>query len=179
MEFPPVETLGPRIMVCGPSNSGKSTLARALEQKLGIPAVHLDLLWHQPHTDWVPRPREEFARLHSEALAGNSWVIEGNYFAFVPERLQRATGIVFLGSNAWLGLGRYVRRTLFETGKRAGQLEGGIDRLNWKMARFILVEQPPKRVRDRTILQGSGLPMVEVEEMRQLARLYYAWDLRR
>jgi len=41
MDFPPLEAFGRRIMICGPSNSGKSTLAAAVAQQLGILRDHL------------------------------------------------------------------------------------------------------------------------------------------
>ena len=176
---PTLESLGPRIMICGPSNSGKSTLTRALGEKLGVPAIHLDLLHHLPRTNWVPRPKEEFLALHDAAIAGERWVIEGNYFATITQRLERATGIVLLASEPWRAAARNLRRTLFETKTRAGQLEGNIDTLNWKLFRFILFEQPKKRKRDRTILAASGLPMLELKSMRELNELYAAWGLRR
>jgi len=178
-EFPPLATLGQRIMICGPSNSGKSTLARAIGQQLGRQTVYLDLLYHQPHTNWVPRPREEFTALHEAAIAAENWVMEGNYFATVTQRLERATGIIMLGSEPWRGAARNLRRTLFETGHRAGQLEGNIDTLNWELFRFILFEQPKKRQRDLNILRGSGLPMLQLEKMAELNRLYREWELRR
>lgn len=173
----PLAALGPRIMVCGPSNSGKSTLARAIGWTLGRPAIHLDLLYHLPNTSWTPRPKEAFVALHDDAIAGDRWVIEGNYFGTIPQRLSRATGIVLLGSEPWRAAARNVRRTLFETRNRAGQLEGNIDTLNWKLFHFILVEQPKKRDRDRAILRASGLPMIELTSMRELRALYSAWGL--
>lgn len=177
--IPPLETLGPRIVICGPSNAGKSTLARAIGRKLRVPVSYLDLLWHLPHTDWQPRPSEEFARLHAEAVAGDSWVMEGNYFASIGPRLERATGIVLLGSRPWRGYLRYLRRTLLGRKDRAGQLDGGIDRLNWRMTRYLLLEQPKKAARNREILKASGLPMVEAGEIAELKRLYEAWGLSR
>jgi adenylate kinase family enzyme len=47
--------LGDRIVILGPSNSGKSTLADAIARKRGLQAVHLDLLFHLPNTDWEQR----------------------------------------------------------------------------------------------------------------------------
>ena len=179
MEFQPLESLGPRIMICGPSNAGKSTLNVAIGRKLDLPAIHLDLLYHQPNTNWVPRPKDEFVALHDAAVAGESWVMDGNYFATVPQRLARATGIIVLGSEPWRAAARNVRRTLFESGRRAGQLEGNIDKLNWQLFRFILIEQPKKRRRDLGILRASGLPMVQLESMRELQSLYAAWGLER
>jgi adenylate kinase family enzyme len=177
--FPPLTTLGNRIMICGPSNAGKSTLARAIGWKLDTPATHLDLLFHIPNTNWVPKPKEEFVALHDVAIANDTWVMEGNYFATVPQRLARATGIIMLGSEPWRAAARNVRRTLFESGRRAGQLEGNIDTLNLKMLRFILIEQPRKWSRDHGILQASGLPMITLTSMADLRSLYSAWDLKR
>src|SRR5262249_14767656 len=100
-EFPPLESFGDRIMVCGPSNAGKSTLAVALGNKLGLPFVHLDLLHHVPRSNWVTRPREEFVALHDEAITGESWVMDGNYQGLFPKRLARTTGIILLTDNRW------------------------------------------------------------------------------
>jgi len=176
--LPPLGELGPRICICGPSNAGKSTLCAAMARKLDVPAIHLDLLFHLPNTDWVPRPKDEFVALHGAAIAGDRWVMDGNYFGTITERLARATGIIMLGSEPVRAAFRNVRRTLFESGRRAGQLEGNIDKLNWKLFHFILIEQPKKRQRDLTILRKSGLPMVELDTMAQLNRLYAEWGLR-
>jgi adenylate kinase family enzyme len=176
-DFPTLASLGDRIAICGPSNSGKSTLARAIGGKLDRPVVYLDLLFHLPHTDWVPRSKDEFVALHDAAIAGDSWVIEGNYFGTISQRLARATGVILLASEPWRASLRNVRRTLFETRHRAGQLEGNIDSLSWKLTRFILIEQPRKRARDVAILRAAGLPVLELTSMRELTRLYDAWDL--
>jgi adenylate kinase family enzyme len=178
-ELLPLEALGQRIMICGPSNAGKSTLARSIGNRLARTTVHLDLLYHLPRTNWVPRPREEFVALHDAAITGDSWVIEGNYFATIPQRLQRATGIITLGSEPIRAALRNFRRTVFETGHRAGQLEGNIDTLKWDLFQFILFEQPKKRQRDLGILRAAGLPMIELNSMAELKRLYAEWGLSR
>ncbi|SMQ65526.1 Adenylate kinase [Devosia lucknowensis] len=174
--IPPLATLGRRILICGPSNAGKSTLAIALAQELEVPAVHLDLLHHLPNTDWQPRPRHDFHALHAQAVAEDGWVIEGNYFALLQERLDRATGVILLGTRRVPALFRYLRRTV-GGGPRAGHLEGAVDRLNANMLRFILIEQPRKRDRDRALLRAAGLPMVETAGMTDLRKLYTVWSL--
>lgn len=178
MDFPPLDTLGRRIMICGPSNSGKSTLAQALSRKLGVEAVYIDLLRHKPNTDWELRPDAEFHQLHTQAVAQDAWVMEGNYTALFPERLPRATGIILIHSNRWSALGRYVHRTLFER-KRAGALAGNHDSLKLWLAAYILVDQPRKAPALRKKLKASGLPMLELRNMRELNRLYAAWGLTR
>ena len=96
--------LGCRICIFGPSSTGKSTLAMAIGRSRGLPVVHLDQLHHQPGTDWQPRPIEEFFALHDEAVAGASWVIEGNYSLCVSQRLSRATGVILLDASATTSL---------------------------------------------------------------------------
>ncbi|MDP2124712.1 MAG: topology modulation protein, partial [Parvibaculum sp.] len=47
-----------RILVIGCSGGGKSTLARALGEKLALPVVHLDVLFWKP--GWVESSYDEF-----------------------------------------------------------------------------------------------------------------------
>ena len=174
----PLESFGQRIMICGPSNAGKSTLAAAIGRKLALPVVHLDQFYHIPGSDWVPRPREEFTVLHNEAIRGESWVMDGNYSGLTPARMERATGIILVGSNRWSSLLRYFRRTLFERG-RAGSLEGSRDSIKWHMIRWIVIAAPPKMRAYRQMLSASSLPHLEVRGMAALNRLYEAWGLSR
>src|SRR4051812_19285286 len=126
MGIPPLETFGRRILICGPSNSGKSTLAAAIGRRLGIPAVHLDQFHHFPNSNWVKRPREEFVALHDAAILADEWAMDGNYSGLLPQRIERATGIILLGDNRFANVARYLRRTLFEH-ERAGSLQGARD----------------------------------------------------
>ena len=59
-----VDDVGSRRCIMGPSNSGKSTLASAIERTRGPPIVHLDQIYHKPNSDWQPRAAEEFIALH-------------------------------------------------------------------------------------------------------------------
>lgn len=177
--LPPLETLGARIMICGPSNAGKSTLAVALARKLGVEPFHLDLFRHLPDTDWVQRSDAEFLALHDAAIEAERWVMEGNYSALLPRRFTRATGIILLGDGRWPNFARYVRRTLFEKTARPGSLAGDRDSLKWEMVRWILIMQPRLRERNRAMLHTAELPMIELNSMRELNRLYEAWRLER
>lgn len=177
-EFPPLESFGNRIMVCGPSNAGKSTLTVALGRRLNLSFVHLDRLHHVPKSDWVPRPREEFVALHDEAIAADGWVMDGNYQGLFPKRLARTTGIILLTDSRWAGLARYFRRTLFER-KRAGALEGNRDSIKWQMIHWIVFASPPKIATYRRAMSTAGVPFIEVRGMRALNRLYVEWGLTR
>lgn len=175
--LPPLESFGRRIMICGTSNTGKSTLAVAVGRQLGLPVVHLDQLRFQPHTDWVERPDSDFAALHRKAIAGDGWVMEGNYSTIMPERLTRATGIILLGGSRWANLGRYLHRTLLQRDSRLGNLAGNRDSLKWDMVTWVLVQGPRNVARYRITLPATGLPFLELRSMREIRRAYRAWEL--
>ncbi len=69
--------LGRRIAVVG--GGGKSTLARALSEKLGLPHIELDAIFWLP--GWQETPVEAFKAKVSRALATqpDGWVADGNY----------------------------------------------------------------------------------------------------
>ena len=173
----PLKSLGKRIVVLGPSNAGKSTLAVSIGQKLGLSTVHLDQLRHLPNTNWTERTDAEFESLHNTAIMKDNWVIEGNYTGLLPQRLDRATGVILLHSNVWLRYFRYVKRTLRPNQHRAGQLEGGQDRLSWKMTYWILIKTRNKDTRYAALLQSSGKTNVECHSAQELNALYDNWKL--
>jgi adenylate kinase family enzyme len=70
--------LGRRIVILGPSCSGKSTLAEQLAQVLDAPFIELDALFWKP--GWVEPDAEDFKAKLLAAHAGDSWVTAGNYF---------------------------------------------------------------------------------------------------
>jgi adenylate kinase family enzyme len=83
-----------RILIVGCGGAGKSTLARALGQALGLPVVHLDRLWWLP--GWQNRTPEEFDLLLQAELAKDAWIIDGNYLRTFAMRLARAEFCIFL-----------------------------------------------------------------------------------
>jgi len=171
-------SLGPRICIVGPSNSGKSTLAGAIARKCALEPVHLDRLYHLPHTDWEPRPADEFAALHDAAIAGGRWVMDGNYSSCMPQRLRRATGVILLDISTPLSLLRYLRRTWFERDRR-GALDGGRDSVKWAMIHHIAVVTPRNRRLYAEMVEGLDLPTVVLPSAAAIRRCYRRWELAR
>ena len=66
-----------RVSIVGSSGSGKSTVGKALAQRLGVAHVELDSIRHQ--AGWTELPDDEFIRRVEAASAGQAWVIDGNY----------------------------------------------------------------------------------------------------
>lgn len=172
-----LEDLGPRICILGPNNSGKSTLAQAIARKRELPAIHLDQLFHLPHSDWTPRPKADFLRLHDRAIQQEHWVMEGNYTNSIGQRLERATGFILLDLSTASSLFRYFRRTLIERDRR-GALEGGRDSVKWRMIHHITVVTPANRRRYAEMYERIALPKVKLATMAELRHFYQTEGLR-
>lgn len=91
--MPPDRKLN-RIIIVGSSCSGKSTLARQLSERLGMPHVELDALHWAPN--WTEAPIEVFRARVAEAVAGDRWVVDGNYGVVRDITWQRADTVVWL-----------------------------------------------------------------------------------
>lgn len=88
-----------RIVLLGPAGSGKTTLARRLSERTGLPFVCLDDIWLP---EWGNDDVPAFRALMIEAHAGESWISDGNFAAATFDiRLPRATLIVWLDRPRW------------------------------------------------------------------------------
>ncbi len=87
-------SIGDRILVLGCPGSGKSTFARQLQEKTGLPLIHLDNVWWR--ADRTHISREEFDRALAELLQGERWIIDGNYSRTVEVRLRACDTAFFL-----------------------------------------------------------------------------------
>lgn len=79
--------------------------------------------------------RDEFATRQRELVAGPRWLIEGNYAATLPIRLERADTVVFLDlPAATCLLGIVQRHCRYRGGWHAKQ--GVYDRIPFDFIRF-------------------------------------------
>ena len=102
-----------RVSVVGVSGAGKTTLGRRLAERLEVPYVELDSIFHQP--GWQELGREEFRRRVAEVVAGDGWVVDGNYSPVQDLVWARADTVVWLDLPRPLVMRRIVARTLRRT----------------------------------------------------------------
>ena len=123
--------MGRRIAIVGASGNGKTTLARALAQRLSLPHVELDALHHGPN--WTEASPEELRARVLERMSPDGWVIDGNYASKIGDLVtSQADTVVWLDQPLRVILWRLWRRTLRRI-RRQEELWSG-NRESWRSA---------------------------------------------
>jgi adenylate kinase family enzyme len=98
--------------VIGSTGAGKTTFGRDLARRLDVPFVELDALAWGPN--WKLVPVEVFKDRVTRAVAGDSWVIDGNYAGRGARDLvwPRADAVIWLDAPLGVILVRLFRRAV-------------------------------------------------------------------
>ena len=101
----------------GRGGAGKSTFARGLGERTGLPVIELDQLYWQPGL--LGRTTEEWVRIQSGLVAGQRWIMDGDLgpYDVVDVRLRAADTVIVLDFSlvrcAWRALRRSRERLDF------------------------------------------------------------------
>jgi adenylate kinase family enzyme len=144
-----------RVAVIGSGGSGKSTLAQALAVRTGLPLIQLDHLFWRP--GWEPTPEDEWQATHAELIAGDRWIIDGNYGSTMVSRLAVADTVVFLDVPRLVCLWSVLRR-LALAGRlgRPSQVPGLSDRIDRAFLAWIW--NYPTKKRPEVLARLAQLP---------------------
>ena len=117
-----------KVLIIGSGGAGKSTLARALGERLDLPVVHLDR--HYWHPGWQPTPKDAWRAIVQDLIRRDRWIMDGNYGGTFDIRFPEADTIIDLDFNRWTCLSRAIRRSLLYPVKgRPDMIPGCPDRL--------------------------------------------------
>lgn len=163
-----------RILVFGCSGSGKSTLATRLAERLDLRHISMDkeFFWLP---GWVARPRPEIARLVTEAVAGDRWVMDGNNPRTMPIRLPRTQLAIWLRPPRWMSLVGVYGRAFRSYGKVRPDMAPGCPeqlpdreflRYIWNFERDDVPE-----IRDMFAQYGPEIPVIQLKSRKEVARL--------
>jgi adenylate kinase family enzyme len=141
-----------RVVIVGSGGAGKSTLARELGQRLGLPVIHLDR--EHWRAGWIETPRDEWAERVARLVTGERWVIDGNYGGTIEARLRACDTAIFLDLPRSVCVWRVLNRWRRYRGRTRPDMTPGCDeRLDWVFLRWIW-EYP--RLRRPQVLEQLG-----------------------
>ena len=93
-----------RIHVIGQGGSGKTSLAAEISARLKLPHTELDsIFWHE---NWQPSPPGVFEAEIEGIVAGDRWVLDGNYSRtrqLIWKRVDTVVWLDFPASEVWVG----------------------------------------------------------------------------
>jgi len=137
-----------RVLVIGSGGAGKSTFARRLGARLGLPVEHLDASYWKP--GWVETPKEEWRRRVEQLVEGDSWVIDGNYSGTLEVRLAACDTVVFLDLPRRVCIWRVLKRVLtYRDGSRPDMAEGCREKFDFEF--LLWIWNYPKRTRPKVV----------------------------
>lgn len=83
-----------KVLVIGCPGAGKSTFARALRDRTGLPLHYLDCLWHR--ADGTHTTPEAFDAALAAVMDGPAWIIDGNYLRTMEPRMAACDTLFLL-----------------------------------------------------------------------------------
>jgi adenylate kinase family enzyme len=132
-----------RVVVIGTSGAGKTTMARAISQRTGVPHVELDAVnWQPGWRDLDRHDRELFVQRVSDAIRAEAWVADGNYNSVRDALWRRATHLVWLDYDRPIIMARVISRSLSRVILRKELWAGTGNRERWH---FLLRASHPIR----------------------------------
>jgi adenylate kinase family enzyme len=152
-----------RILLIGSGGAGKSTLARQLADRLHLPLIHLDSLYWR--AGWVPSPKGEWVAQVDQLIAGEQWIMDGNYGGTLARRLARADTVVWLDLPRTVCLWRVLKRQARYFGRsRPGLPPGCNEKITWEFLAWIWTY--PARRRPEIMRQLELAPHATVYRLR-------------
>jgi len=136
-----------RVLVIGSGGAGKSTFARRLAQRTGLPLVHLDQRYWR--AGWAPMPEAEWRAEVERLVAEERWILDGNFGGTFARRLEACDTVVLLDLPRLTCLWRVLRRRLAHRGRAREDMTAGCpERLSvdflWWIWRYPSASLPKK-----------------------------------
>lgn len=128
-----------RISIIGCPGAGKSTFARAMSEKIGLPVTHLDYYYHQKEHDYEHN-KEEWVKKVKELTTDDFWIIEGNYGPSYEYRFPKSDTLIFLDIPTWLSTWSVIKRRIqFRYKKREEMPDGWIEKIDPVFFKYVLL----------------------------------------
>jgi len=135
-----------RVIIIGCGGAGKSTLARKLGEKTGLPVVHLDKLFWKP--GWVESSKEEIDCIIRQEMDKPRWIMDGNYNRTMQMRVARCDTVIYLDFSRIACICGVLKRILTTYGTvRPDMGEGCPERFDFEFLQWVWNFNKNKRQR--------------------------------
>lgn len=162
-----------RVVVIGSGGSGKSTFSAELGRATRLPVIHLDREFWRP--GWKETPKEEWTNRVAELIAGERWIMDGNFGGTREMRVRAADTIIFLDLPRRVCLYRILKRTVKYHGRsRPDMAEGCHERFDLEFILWIWNYKHRSRKRVLAELEGVDEKRVIILRNRQQVREFLA-----
>ncbi len=105
-----------RVSVIGCPGSGKSHFSRKLQEKTGLPLIHLDKVYHELEGEGK---KDLWKNRLMQILEDATWITDGNYFRTQDYRLPRSDTVIIFDYSLRLVYWRLLkRRIMYSRSKR-------------------------------------------------------------
>ncbi len=168
-----------RIAIMGCSGSGKSTLARKLAHVTKLPLIHLDQEYHLPN--WVERGKQDWEKIHTNLIARENWIIDGNYSDIAKERVERANIVIFFDYSTWFCLYRVIKRIVLNYGReRPDSAIGCKERFDIDFLLYVLKFRRKRRKKLYNIFEqrAEDSELFIVKSNKDLQKVHLRFDIR-
>ncbi|MEK7476359.1 MAG: hypothetical protein AAB152_12105 [Candidatus Coatesbacteria bacterium] len=158
-----------RVAVIGSGGAGKSTLARQLGDRTGLPVYCLDALNWKP--GWVPTPPDEWRAIVEDLVKRDRWILDGNYGGTMDLRIAAADTVVFLDFSRWRCLWNWLKRVARWWGRtRPDMGPGCVERFDPDMPKWIWGFPARGRlaILDRLARLGGGKTIVTLRNPKEV-----------
>lgn len=100
-----------KIAIIGSPGAGKSTFARRLQKATGLPLYHLDQVHFS--ANWQHKyDGPGWCKFLQELTAQDQWIIDGNYFNTLEQRISTADLVIYLQISPLRALRRVIQRRI-------------------------------------------------------------------
>ena len=165
-----------RILIIGGNGSGKTTFAKALAEKTGLPLVHLDkLFWYG---NWQYRHREEFDPLLQKELEKERWILDGNMMRTFPRRLEYCDTVFYLDFSTLRCLWGVTTRVIKNYGKTRPDMGGNCpDHFDLQFYKNILAFNKMHRKNTYELLKTCNKQVFVFKNHRQISKFLKSFSI--
>jgi adenylate kinase family enzyme len=161
-----------RVMIIGCGGAGKSTLARKLGEKTGLPVVHLDQIWWAPG-NWQHIEKPEFDEKLAVELEKPRWILDGNFNRTIEARLEACDTVIYLDYPRLVCIKNWLGRVIKNWGRhRSDMTEGCTEWFDPEFVKWIWNFNKNNRARYYELLNNAGDKKVVILKSRRQAQKF-------